>query len=151
VKDDSPNHPSEDNTEPGQEKWISKTEAINLYGVTDRNLKYWRSNNKIEYKLVKNLTFYLEHEVRAMAEKQTRPKKRFRKEFIAKKLGSIDYVLGVVIFAVGWAWATGINLEGPWWNVVIRNMFLSLVFFVAIIYGIVRFIQFIRRRYFRKK
>ena len=148
MNDGVPNQPSPSNPDPGQEKWISKAEVKALFPVNDRTLKYWSDEKKVRFKTVRNRTFYIESDVRAQFELYKRPKKflGMRHSTVKRKIRAINYVLGMVILALGWAIFTGIDLTGPWWNIVMHNFFLALVLSIALIYGIVKLIQYIWKR-----
>lgn len=151
MKEDLPHGQTPDNPDSNQEKWLSREEVLQHFPVLDNQLKYWRQSKKARSKTIRNNTFYLESDIQRMVEWQSRAKKRIRKQYVARKLASIDYVLGITIFAVAWAWVTGVSLEGPWWNFILRNFFLSLVLFISFIYGTVRLIQYLKRRRHARK
>lgn len=148
MNNGAPNQPLPSNPDPGQEKWISKAEVKDLFPVNDRTLKYWRDQKKVRFKTIRNRTYYIESDVRAAFEKYNRPKKflGMRHSIVKRKIRSINYVLGMVILAISWAFFTGIELTGPWYNMILSNFFLALVLFIALIYGIVQLIRYIWKR-----
>jgi hypothetical protein len=152
MKDDSPQQPTPGNPGPDQEKWISKHEVLEGYNITESNLKYWRSINKIRaYKVSPRKYYYNENDVRAMVEKQASAKKRTRKQFIAKKLGNIDTGLVILIVTLGFLLA---YFSPPWGNKTFSRFEVLLPFywilFFTFVYWFVRFVQYIRKRFFRK-
>jgi hypothetical protein len=154
MKRNSANKQIPRDIDPGQEIWVPKEEIIKKYGVRDRTLTYWRGEEKIRYKTIRNRTYYIEDDVREMVEKQNRPKKYFgiRKTYIIKKLKNLDPVLGAVILGGGYALANGLkSATGPWWTFIIYNFVFCLTLTIGLIYGIVKLIKYCIRRYLKKK
>jgi hypothetical protein len=151
LKDDSPQQALPDNPGSGQEKWISMAEIRKRFKVPNYTLKYWRSKNKVRAKKAGHLTLYNEDDVRAMTERKSRAKKRIRKQFIAKKLGNIDVGVLMLILALGFLLA---YFSPPWGNKTFSRFEVLLPFywilFFTFVYWLVRFVQYIRKRFFRK-
>ena len=140
----------------GQEEWISKEKVMELFPtLLDRTLEEWRSKKKINYiKDKSNDTFYLEDEVRAMMEHRDRPKKypRVRNKYIPKKLATLDNGVIVLLVVLGFVFA---YFFGPWDNKSFSKFEVQFPFylmgFFAAVYWVVRGIQMIWKRFFRKE
>jgi hypothetical protein len=146
MKDDSIHHSSSDQN-PEQEVWLSREEALRLFQIPDRTLKYWRDEKKIIYKKIRNRIYYLESSIRSKSEKYERPKKFLGMRYSKKReLQSIDPVLGLDIISL-LVWLVFSPLPSKWGHIpsTLDIIIITILFFSAI-YWIVKLIRRIRTK-----
>jgi hypothetical protein len=160
LKDDSTHQPPPPDPGSGQEEWIPKEKILEIFPtLKDRTLTEWRSDKKIRYKIaryknIKNYSWYIESEVRAMVEHQDRPKKypRSRAKYIPKKLANIDKGVLVLVGLLGLFLA---YFSPPWGNKTFSRFEVLLPFYVTgfflVIYWLVKLIRYTRKRFFHRE
>jgi hypothetical protein len=155
MKKDSLHLPGKTDPVPDPEIWISRQEVKRLFpDVQDRQLKYWRDSKKIRSKTVRNQTWYIESEVRAMTKLYSRPLKyvRSRAKWLRKKLPTINPVLAIAVLTILFLFAINKSyFKKPvydFWD--FATPFLLLLFF-CFIYGFVKLIEYLWQRIFPRK
>jgi hypothetical protein len=154
VKDKTFNQPQQP-TQPdsGREEWVTRKKIRELYpDLQDHQLRYWRDSGKINVQVTDKVFYYKVSEIDALVEYYSRPKKRARYQYVAKKLANIDVGLFLAIVAVGLAF----TYYKPWskdktydaWEIYYP---LVVILFFALVYWTVRFIRYLYRRFIRRE
>jgi hypothetical protein len=153
VKDKSFNQPQQP-TQPdsGQEEWVTRKKLRELYpDLQDHQLRYWRDSGKINIQEIDKVYHYKVSEIAAQVEYYSRPKKRARYQYVAKKLANIDVSIFILIVALGLAFV----YYTPWeknktysaWEFWLP---IAGVLFFVVVYLIGKGIMYLYRRFFRR-
>jgi hypothetical protein len=149
MKDDSPIESSAETQAGEQEKWISREEALKLFNISDRTLRYWKESKKIQFKTIRQRSVYSERSVRAQVQKTEKPKKYWRFKSLTE-LRTIDPPLALLIVAACFLFVNGSegNSLLAW---VFFNWSSVLLIITAFIWYFIRFIIYFYKRFFEKE
>jgi hypothetical protein len=151
MKDDTPDQPLAETPDAGQEQWLSRDEILELFpSVTERQLKYWRDNDKIEFKTIRKRSYYLESSVRVQVEK-LKTAKPYSRIINLLELRTIDPPIAILIVAAGFLFMNDFSFKDPWQAWFFKNWTSIELITIALGWYLVRWIRNTRKRYQEKK
>jgi hypothetical protein len=151
MKDDTPHQLVAKTPDPDQERWLSKDEILKLFpSITERQLKYWRDNDKIEFKTIRQRSYYLESSVRVQVEK-LKTAKPYSRIINLLELRTIDPPIAILIVAAGCLFMDDFSFTDPWLFWITKNWPSVELIIIALGWYLVRWIKNIRKRYLEKK
>lgn len=113
--------------------------------------KYWRRYKKVRFETKRNVTYYVDNDIRAMVERQSRAKKRIRYQWVKKKLATINVMVGILVVSAGICF---VYFMDPFTKNTLSKFEVFLpfmaIFIFAFIYWTVRLIQYLWKISFRK-
>ena len=150
MKDDSLHQPLADTPDPDQEIWLSRDEVLELFPVTERQLKYWRDTDKIEFETRRKRSFYLESSVREQVERSKAQKKSWTLRDVLE-LRTIDPPIAIIIVAVGYFFLDDFSFADPLLVSVIKKWPSIELLIIALGWYFVRWIKYIYKRRLKSK
>jgi hypothetical protein len=151
MKDDTPHQPLAETPDPDHEGWLSRDEILELFpSITERQLKYWRDTDKIEYKTIRKRSYYLESSVRIQVELLKTPKKYWRLKNLLE-LRTIDPPIAILIVAGGFLFMNDFSFKDPWQAWFFKNWPSIELITIALGWYLVRWIKHIRKPFLEKK